>query len=70
VRELKNPNTVNRAARSQPERRKSAKGCLAKWLAAKVDVLILDEPTRGVDVAAKQEIYALINKLSNRVSEF
>jgi ABC-type sugar transport system ATPase subunit len=30
---------------------------LAKWLAAEVDVLIMDEPTRGIDVAAKVEIY-------------
>jgi ribose transport system ATP-binding protein len=37
---------------------------LAKWLACDVDVLFLDEPTRGIDVGAKQEIYALINKLA------
>ena len=37
---------------------------LAKWLASKVDVLILDEPTRGIDVAAKQEVYQLINRLA------
>ncbi|MGB3909026.1 MAG: sugar ABC transporter ATP-binding protein [Pseudolysinimonas sp.] len=36
---------------------------LAKWLAAGVDVLILDEPTRGIDVGAKQEIYRLIHDL-------
>ena len=32
---------------------------LAKWLAARCRVLILDEPTRGVDVGAKAEIHAL-----------
>jgi ribose transport system ATP-binding protein len=37
---------------------------LAKWLATEPNVFILDEPTRGVDVGAKQEIYALINKLA------
>lgn len=36
---------------------------LAKWIYAKPDVLILDEPTRGIDVGAKYEIYCLINKL-------
>lgn len=38
---------------------------LAKWLAAKPELLILDEPTRGVDVGAKSEIYAIMNKLAN-----
>jgi len=36
---------------------------LAKWLDAGVDVLILDEPTRGIDIGAKQEIYQLIRQL-------
>ena len=38
---------------------------LAKWLAAECDVIILDEPTRGVDIGAKAEIYKLIHKLRN-----
>lgn len=37
---------------------------LAKWLATKPKVLILDEPTRGIDVGAKQEIYQLITELA------
>ena len=37
---------------------------LARWLARKPDVLILDEPTRGVDVGAKVEIYRLIHDLA------
>ena len=37
---------------------------LARWLARKPDVLILDEPTRGVDVGAKAEIYRLIHDLA------
>jgi ribose transport system ATP-binding protein len=37
---------------------------MGKWLAADPAVLLLDEPTRGVDVGAKVEIYELINKLT------
>ncbi|MGN0306367.1 MAG: ATP-binding cassette domain-containing protein, partial [Lachnospiraceae bacterium] len=36
---------------------------LAKWMFVKPKVLILDEPTRGIDVGAKYEIYTLMNKL-------
>jgi ribose transport system ATP-binding protein len=36
---------------------------IAKWLAAAPEVIIFDEPTRGIDVSAKYEIYKLINKL-------
>jgi ribose transport system ATP-binding protein len=39
---------------------------LAKWLAAKCQILLLDEPTRGVDVGAKAEIHALIDELASR----
>ncbi len=38
---------------------------LSKWLFASPDVLILDEPTRGIDVGAKYEIYTLINRLAS-----
>ena len=37
---------------------------IAKWLAVNCQVLILDEPTRGIDVGAKQEIYALMQQLT------
>jgi L-arabinose transport system ATP-binding protein len=37
---------------------------LARWLARRPKVLILDEPTRGVDVGAKAEIYSIINDLA------
>ena len=37
---------------------------LAKWLFANPDLLILDEPTRGIDVGAKYEIYTIINRLA------
>jgi len=36
---------------------------LAKWMFAEPDILILDEPTRGIDVGAKYEIYTLVNDL-------
>ena len=39
---------------------------LARWLAAKSKILILDEPTRGVDVGAKAEIHALIGELAEQ----
>lgn len=39
---------------------------LAKWLATNPKILILDEPTRGIDVGAKAEIYAIINELAAR----
>jgi len=39
---------------------------LARWLATRADVLIMDEPTRGIDVAAKVEIYELMNQLTAR----
>jgi len=37
---------------------------LAKWLLSVPDIIILDEPTRGIDVGAKIEIYKLINQLA------
>ncbi|SFR70156.1 monosaccharide ABC transporter ATP-binding protein, CUT2 family [Agromyces sp. CF514] len=37
---------------------------LSKWIYADPDVLILDEPTRGIDVGAKYEIYTIINRLA------
>ncbi len=36
---------------------------LARWLARRTDILVLDEPTRGVDVGAKSEIYTIIDQL-------
>ena len=40
---------------------------LAKWLAGTADIIIFDEPTRGIDVGAKFEIYQLINRLAGEV---
>ncbi|MHA7276034.1 sugar ABC transporter ATP-binding protein [Arthrobacter sp. Hz1] len=39
---------------------------IAKWLARDCDILIFDEPTRGIDVGAKEEIYRLLNELADR----
>ena len=42
----------------------SRRWCCSKWLFADPKVLILDEPTRGIDVGAKYEIYSIINDLA------
>ncbi|HCG62928.1 MAG: sugar ABC transporter ATP-binding protein [Spirochaetae bacterium HGW-Spirochaetae-4] len=42
------------------------KVAFAKWLLVQPDVLILDEPTRGIDIGAKFEVYALIDQLANQ----
>ncbi len=39
---------------------------LAKWLFTRSKVLIFDEPTRGIDVGAKAEIYQLMNRLAEQ----
>jgi ABC-type sugar transport system ATPase subunit len=39
---------------------------LAKWLARRVDVLLLDEPTQGIDIAAKAQIHALLRDFAAR----
>jgi len=39
---------------------------IAKWLAKDCDVLIFDEPTRGIDVGAKEEIYTLLRQLADQ----
>ena len=40
------------------------KAILARWLSEKVRVVVLDEPTRGIDIGAKSEIYALLQELA------
>ncbi len=39
---------------------------LGRWLAIQPEILIVDEPTRGIDVGAKMEIYSLLNQLAER----
>ena len=39
---------------------------MSKWLNADSDILIMDEPTRGIDVGAKREIYEIINDLASQ----
>lgn len=58
---------------NDPERRivnfsggNQQKGVIAKWLASSPKVMILDEPTRGIDIGAKVEIYNLINSLAEK----
>ena len=43
---------------------------LSKWLASKVQVFVLDHPTRGVDVGAKEEVYELIRDLASQGISF
>jgi len=39
---------------------------IAKWLATRARILILDEPTRGIDVGAKAEVHALMSRLASQ----
>ena len=39
---------------------------IAKWLIRELRLLLFDEPTRGIDVGAKSEIYTLMNELTRR----
>ena len=39
---------------------------MGKWLCTDPNILILDEPTRGIDVGAKSEIYAIIDELARK----
>ena len=41
------------------------KVCLARWLATGARILIVDEPTRGIDVGAKAEVFSLLDRLAS-----
>ena len=51
---------------SSPSGGNQQKIVLAKWLESNSDIIIFDEPTRGIDVGAKYEIYQLINQLAEK----
>ena len=38
---------------------------IAKWVGKKPSIIIMDEPTRGIDIGAKRDIYDLMNELTN-----
>ncbi len=66
VRELSvHPADISRLAR-QLSGGNQQKVVLAKWLLSRARILILDEPTRGVDVATKVEIYRIISELAEK----
>ena len=60
---IKAPNVL--AATGKLSGGNQQKVVLAKWIFTDADVLILDEPTRGIDVGAKYEIYTIINRLAD-----
>lgn len=61
---IKTPNILKRAQFLSGGNQQ--KLILAKWMSCDMKVLVFDEPTRGIDVGAKYEIYKLMNELSDR----
>jgi ABC-type sugar transport system ATPase subunit len=60
---IKTPNIAERVVKLSGGTQQ--KVVLARWLAAEARLLVMDEPTRGVDVGAKVEIYELMNRLTD-----
>jgi ribose transport system ATP-binding protein len=58
---IKTPNMMQKARNLSGGNQQ--KVVIAKWLASNCDILIFDEPTRGIDIGAKQEIYMLLREL-------
>ncbi|MBI1873717.1 MAG: sugar ABC transporter ATP-binding protein [Acidobacteria bacterium] len=61
---IKTPHVAERVVRLSGGTQQ--KVVLARWLAARAKLLVMDEPTRGIDVGAKAEIYELMNQLTDR----
>jgi putative multiple sugar transport system ATP-binding protein len=61
---IKSPSVLQRTG--QLSGGNQQKVVLSKWIYSDPDVLILDEPTRGIDVGAKYEIYTIINRLAGQ----
>ena len=57
-------NAGTQCALYESQRGQQQKVVLAKWLASKVRVFVLDHPTRGVDVGAKEDVYELVRALA------
>jgi ABC-type sugar transport system ATPase subunit len=60
--DIKTPTTEQKVANLSGGNQQ--KVAIAKWLARKPRILIVDEPTRGIDIGAKSEVYALLNGLA------
>ena len=58
------PVAIDRSRRRASRAATSRRWCIAKWLMSEPAIFILDEPTRGIDVAAKYEIYTIIDRLA------
>lgn len=66
VKKLKISTTSNDKRVSNLSGGNQQKVVVAKWMACESEVFIFDEPTRGIDVGAKSEIYSLMNELAKR----
>ena len=66
VKDLGDFHAEREAAGQESFRRQPAKVAVGKWLAADCDVYIFDEPIKGVDVGAKQDIFHLINEIAKQ----
>ena len=68
----RSPHTCRRITPSSEQKANNLSGgnqqkvVLAKWLCTQADVIIFDEPTRGIDVGAKKEIYSFMDNLTKQ----